>query len=212
MRSWFVSGAVLAGMATVGCAARAPDLTADQLRGELLAVRERNRLLKEEVSICGVDPAPAGLLVELNQVLSPVGAQVGQRGHATIVTLGADLLFNDPFDQKLRDDADARLDLLATALLLHPELDIAVVGHTGTSPIPRAYRKAYTTFRQQSLAMADTLTRYLESHYEIASRRFVVAGRGAQSPIDRTGAGRADPNYRIEIMLYRTGEPPPGPL
>ncbi len=211
MRSWYVIATVVLGAASPGCAARAPEFGTDQLRDELLAVRERNRLLKEEVSICGVDPAPPGLLVELNQVLSPVGATVTQRGHATIVTLSASLLFNDLFDLRLRSDADARLDLLATALLLHPELDIAVVGHTGTRPIPRAYRRAFDTHREQSLAMAESLTSYLESHYEIASRRFVVGGRGAQSPVERADGGPSEPNYRIEVMLYRTGEPPPAP-
>ena len=208
MRTWL---AITGGALVWGCASRAPEIGVQQLQDELMAVRERNKMLMEQVSICGVEPSPPGLLVELNQVLSPVGCDVTQRGHATIVTLTADQLFNDLFDLRLRDDADARLDLLATALLLHPELDIAVVGHTGTRPIPRAYRREFRTHRQQSLAMADALTSYLESHYEIASRRFVVSGRGMQSPVEGTATGGSDPNYRIEVMLYRTGEPPPAP-
>jgi len=211
MRWWLVIGSALAATPTLGCAARTPDLGAERLRDELMAVRQRNQLLKEEISICGVDPAPPELLVELNQVLSTVGAAVSQRGHATIVTLTSGQVFNDPFNLRLRPDADERLDLIATALLLHPELDIAVVGYTGDRPIPTAYQRAFSTHRQQSLAMADALTRHLESHYEIASQRFVVGGRGAQSPVE-AGAGVDDPNYRIEIMLYRTGEPPPGPM
>lgn len=208
-----VGMAVAASMTAVtGCARlRGPDLGVEQLQDELMAVRERNRVLKEEIAICGTDPAPPGLLIELNQVLSTVGCKVTQRGHATIVTLTSDQVFADPFSLRLRDDADRRLDLLATALLLHPELDIAIVGHVAGRPIPRAFRKKFATHRQQSLAMADTLASHLEAHYELAARRFVVSGRGAQSPVERTDADRTDPNYRIEVMLYRTGEPPPAP-
>ncbi|MEN0067636.1 MAG: OmpA family protein [Myxococcota bacterium] len=210
MRPWFAIVGALGWASFAGCAARAP-ISVEQLQDELLAVRERNRLLKEEISICAVDPAPPGLLIELNQVLSSVGCKVTQEGHATIVTLNVDQVFSDPFSMRIRKDADVRLDLLATALLLHPELDIGIVGYTGTRPIPRAYRGMFKTYRQQSLAMADAFASYLESHYEIASKRFVVSGRGNQVPVPRTNADKSDPNYRIEVMLYRTGEPPPGP-
>ena len=211
MKWWFVIGWVSFGTFLPGCSGRKADLGVEQLRDELMAVRERNRMLKDEIAVCGVDPAPPGLLAELNQVLSSVGCRVHQRGHATIVTLTSDQVFNDPFNMRLREDADARLDLLATALLLHPELSVAVVGYTGDSPFPRAYEREFSTHRQQSLAMADRLARHLETHYEIPTHRLIVAGRGNASPVEEVGDGTADPNYRIEIMLYRTGDPPPGP-
>lgn len=210
MRTGFVIASLLAVATTTGCAARAPDLASDQLTDELMASREHNRWLRDELATCGVERAPTALLAELEQLLGPLGCSVSQRGHATIVGLASEQVFADPYRLELRPDADARLDLLATALLLHPELDVAVVGYTGTSPIPRAWQRTFATHRQQSVAMAEALVRHLESHYEIAPRRFVVAGRGAWSPVSDDAAGD-DPNYRIEVMLYRTGAPPPAP-
>ncbi len=185
-----------------GCAPRAALET--QLEREVLALSQRMRMLEEDLAACGTPDAQSSLYAELFQVFSGSGVGIEQRGPATVMTLRASQLFTDPWGSSFRPEADPTLDLLATALMLNPEYDIAVVGHTSTAPIPASQRRRYFNHVALSLGLSARVADHLMTNYEVPRTRFTVAGRGTWDSVasNEEDVGR-DQNQRVEIHLTR---------
>ncbi|MBX2803923.1 MAG: hypothetical protein KTR31_39975 [Myxococcales bacterium] len=173
-----------------------------QLESEVIALNQRMQLLQEELASCVSGAGSKTLYANLYQVLPTSGLQVDQRGGAVVITVGASSVFVDDYASDFRDDADMALDMLATALLLNPDYDVTVVGHTWNQPIDPAQRSRYRNHLLLSFWLAEALSDHLIDNYGVERSRFTVAGRGRWDPVDEGGEPSAhEANHRIEIKL-----------
>ncbi|MFK7931373.1 MAG: flagellar motor protein MotB [Myxococcota bacterium] len=176
-----------------------------QLDREVRALKQSVRLLEYEARTCR-DPltSPDPLYQELHQVLSGTEVEVDRRGRTTIVTFPADHLFGvDPLS--LRDEARLTLDVMATALKLHPSYVIEVEGHTDDLDVPPAFRRQFGDPFTFSAARAYALVATLTQNNDLPTSRFSVIGRGPTRPVDsnETVAGRRN-NRRVVMFLFPT--------
>ena len=192
----------LAALAMSACAPRT-DLQS-QLEREIVALHQRMQILEEDLAACGTPGAQGSLYATLFQVFSGSAATIDQRGPATVITVRSSHLFTDRYASAFRDEAEGTLDLVATALLLNPEYDISVVGHTNTAPIQPPHNRRYFNHVALSLGLAARLTDHLITNYTVPEERFTVAGRGTWDPraSNQLPDGQ-DENHRIEIRLVR---------
>ena len=91
------------------------------------------------------------------------------------------------------------LDMVATAVILHPDMVVTIVGHTDSRATGSS---AYPTNWELSAVRASAIARYLIGQFEVAPDRFTVAGRGSVDPVTEndTPAGRAR-NRRYQIII-----------
>lgn len=191
-------------LSAVACVRRPPeDNLSLQLEAEVQALRDKNSLLEGRLAQCkdeitGISP---DLARELYQVYAGGEILVERRDNLTFVILPSPLLF--PADSlSLRQEALPMLDLLATALKLHPDQRVWVVGHADGAPTPKALLKQYPTALDWSSAQAAAVTRALVKEFELDARRFVVAGRGDASPLSTEDSEEARVrNRRVEIVF-----------
>ncbi|MBN1337204.1 MAG: OmpA family protein [Deltaproteobacteria bacterium] len=198
---------VLAGIA--GCAHRtssAPDLVY-QLDREVIALRERLDRCQAQVLACGAPQQPARIYAELVQVLPPGQVTLSREGATTLVTIPHDVLFADG-DPRLRAESRMLLDLLATALQLHPDQAVVVEGHSDDTGAPPALRRTYPTPWRYSALLAASVAEILVDYFEVDARRVSVAALGAVQPVsdNDTPEGRRA-NRRIVVRIL---PPPPG--
>ncbi len=179
-----------------------------QLEREVIALKQRVRALEADLATCGATDVEGSVYAELHQVFTGSEIEVSQRGPATVVTVRVSHLYSDPHTLTFREEADRNLDLIATALALHPDYDVVVTGHTDDRAIPREHLARHPDHRALSLALASAVSAHLSESYDLDATRFTVAGRGARAPLASNDleAGR-DMNQRIEISL----QPPLAP-
>jgi len=181
-----------------------------QLEREIIALKQRLRSVEEDLSHCGTQ-AEGSLYASLHQVFAGSAIDVVQRGPATVLSVRMSHLFSDLWEMTQRQEADRHLDLLATAVLLNPDHDVTVIGHTDDRAIPRAHSDRYADALQLSLQLASHVATELAESYEIDETRFTVAGRGSRDPLESNDlpAGQ-DANARLELILQRRPPPDPG--
>lgn len=195
----------------LGCPThRYPDGTglAGQLEREVIALHQRVKQLEAEVASCGSSTAPDPLYAELRQVFSGSEVEVDRDGGRTVLSVRASHVFSDTWALTDRVEAKMTLDLVATALRLHPEVTALVVGHTNDRPLPRQWQKTYRSNLDLSTRMATAFAARLVREFELPEAQLMVAGRGQYAPVESNDieAGR-DANQRLEIWLYPAGEP-----
>ena len=92
-------------------------------------------------------------------------------------------------------------DLLATALGLHPELEVQIIAHTDDVELSGAARKKYGSLWGLSLAQS---TGFMVALVELGvpESRFTLSARGGQEPIAEsdTPEGRAQ-NRRLVMVI-----------
>ncbi len=174
-----------------------------RLESEVQALRVKNQLLEERLARCadeqkGVSPE---LARQLYQVFAGTEVLVERRDGMTLLVLPADLLF-PPESLTLRQEAVPLLDLLATALTLHPDERVWIVGHAEKPPKTPSLLKQHPGAWEWSEAQAAVVMRALVKQFGIDPARIVVAGRGSASPLsqDDTPEGHAR-NRRVEIVF-----------
>jgi len=106
--------------------------------------------------------------------------------------------FFDPASASLRPEAIAVLDAIGEELAVSKQ-NIRVEGHTDDEPIRT------TRFRSNwelSASRAATVVSYLEQAHEIAPKRLMAAGLGAQNPlVSNDTPDHREMNRRIEMVL-----------
>lgn len=174
-----------------------------QLNREVRALQQTVRLLEYEAATCR-DPLakPDPLFQELHQVLANTEVEVTRRGRTTVVIFPADHLFGVD-ELSLRQEARMTLDVMSTALKLHPTYVIEVEGHTDDAGVPPSMRRRFGDPFTFSAARAYALVATLIEDNDLRESRFAVIGRGPSRPIDtnETDAGRRK-NRRVVIYLY----------
>ena len=183
-----------------------------QLEREVIALKQKLRERESDLATCGAEDVEGSVYSQLHQVFSGSEIQIAQRGPATVITVRVSHLYSDPHALTFREESDRSLDLLATALTLHPQYDITVLGHTDDSSIPGAYTARYPDHVALSLALASSLAAHLTDRYGVASERLTISGRGARAPVASNDleAGK-DVNQRLEVYLQPAAAVPPAP-
>jgi len=177
-----------------GCVSmRADQALVNKLDREVIALQQQVRYLEQAAQDCSdLEAPPDELYLELHQVFSYMGIEVLRDGRASVVTLPGTELFA-PGSVRIRDEAEKYLDLLATALGLHPEYRVLVEGHTDDTPITGRLAKSYPTNWELSTARAAAVAVHLAQEYGLSASRFTVAGRAHYAPLadNSTTEGRA---------------------
>lgn len=179
------------------------DALATRLESEVQALRVKNQLLESRLALCanqelGADPE---LARQLYQVFGGSEVLVERREALTVLVLPGALLF-PPESVTLRQEALPALDLLATALALHPEEQIWVVGHAVRPPKAASLAKQYPTAWEWSEAQANSVMRALVKQFGVDQRRLAVAGRGDASPLVDPAEPDAElRNRRVEVVF-----------
>lgn len=204
---------MLLAVSLLGCPVhRYPDGTGleGQLEREVIALSQQKRELEERVAGCvDASGAPDPLYLQLYQVFRDSEVEVGRAGLVTVLTVRVSHLYADPYRLVFRAEADGTLDLLATALALHPEYRVMIVGHVDDRPVPRAWSRTYLSPLDLSSRLAHGVAERLVEDHDVAPDLLAIGGRGAWDPLQSNDldSGR-DANQRIEVWLA----PPSAPL
>jgi flagellar motor protein MotB len=188
----------------VGCAARAgnKDSLIYSLDREIIALRTENELLEGRLETCATQAgAPPPIYAELVQILPDLGVDVQRKGDTVVLRLSSDDLFAKD-SLRLRLESDPILDLLATALRLHPEVLAEIVGHTDDQNVKGRLARAYPSRWELGAAQAISVLRALTEEWGVGPHRLSIGTRAEWAPIAEsdTPEGRAE-NRRIEITL-----------
>ena len=172
-----------------------------QLDREVIALQQKVVRLEAAVSTCSTETQPDPLFVELKSVLVGLPAQVTRQGGRVAVTVALDTLFV-PDSRTLREEAVPLLDLLSTALKLHPSVSVTVIAHHDTGAIPVAFQKAFGTAWEFSAWRAALVVHALSARFGVLPAQLTAAGRGDQDPVSSndTPEGRYL-NRRLVLIL-----------
>lgn len=201
---------IAAALALAGCPAehRYPDgggLT-QQLEREVIALRQTVSSLEYQAAHCDQDMGPDVVYQELYAVYAGSQVEISRDGDVTLLTLPADFLFSGGTD--LREEARMSLDLLATALRLHPEHTLTVEGHTDDRLPSGDLRRLYADNWLLSYARAEAVMVALVNQFGVAPERFTLQAKAQYEPVatNDTQAGQKK-NRRVVIRI----EPPRKP-
>lgn len=169
---------------------------------EVIALQMENERLKVQAETCeSREKPPPVLYAELNQVFSDGPVKLSRDGDEVTVVIPASMIFA-PNTVRVRAESEQVLDLIATAMQLHPEYMVDVIVHTAEEPIPSALKKSYPTQWEYSSARATAVVRELTERYGVSPHRFTASGHSSWSPLadNSTPEGR-DANHRVEIRM-----------
>lgn len=177
------------------------DALVHQLDREIIALKERLAYLQASGGGAVAAGEPAPIYAELVQIFSGSEVKVEREGSTTRVVIPHSILFSSA-SFRIRTEAEGTLDLLATALNLHPDYAVVVEGHTDDSPVPQSLRKYYPTNWEISLVRASALARELIDTWKVLPSRVTVSGRGSLDPVaeNDTPEGRAA-NRRVVVII-----------
>lgn len=101
----------------------------------------------------------------------------------------------------LTKDGEAALNKIA-AELKKSKGSISIEGHTDTQPLTGKNKERYKNNTNLSLARANTVKEWLESHCKISDSRLSVTGFGDKKPVETGSSKEANAkNRRIDIVL-----------
>lgn len=193
-------------LALGGCATlRADKALVDSLDREVIALQTRNEVLEQRLAACATDDKVPEVYIQLQQVFAGGEVVVERHGFDTHVVVPTSLLL-DARGASVRVEAGMVLDLVSTAISLHPELQVVVVGHTDDAQPTGAAARQWPSNFEQSAAQAGVVARALRDRYHVDAARLTVAGRGGVEPLvdNATPEGRAK-NRRVVIVLTPGG-------
>lgn len=172
-----------------------------QLEGEVLAARTRMETLQAEARRCEAATGPSRVYLELTQVLAGTEVELVQDAGVVAAIIPSDLLFGRD-GLSLRDEAMMVLDLLATALLLHPEVVVQVVAHSDDQPLDSRRAGLAPDLQAFSTLQARAVSAALSDRFGVPPARLSPLGRGALSPreVGDTSAEKAR-NRRVVIEI-----------
>ena len=178
------------------------DELVNKLDREVIALTQENERLTEALATCATEGRVPLIYTELKQVMATFEVEVKRKGDLTIVVIPGGIVFA-PGSVRLRAEVDPVLDLLSTALNLHPALPIVVIGHTDDEIIQGRLKKQFPTNWELSAARAAAVCTALSSEWGVSPARFTAAGRGEWHPIaDNATAEGREANRRVEVVIH----------
>ncbi len=172
-----------------------------QLDSEVIALKQKIAWMEQHQAACGSGNQPAPIYAELIQIMPASEAAVTREGAVTLVSIPVSSLFaNGSF--RVRSEATMLLDLLSTALNLHPKSPVEIVGYTDDIPVRGSLARTYFSNWELSAMRAGAVARELMDTYHVAPERVTIAGRGPMTPLadNDTPEGR-DANRRIVVRI-----------
>jgi len=172
-----------------------------QLDREVIALKQKLDWLEQRQGDCGDGGQPAAIYAELVQIIPETEARVERQGSITLVTIQVSRLFASG-SLRLRRESTMVLDLVSTALNLHGDAPVQIVGYTDDTPVGGSMRRYYATNWELSAVRAAAVGRELIDAYMVDPARITVSGRGPMEPVadNDTPEGR-DANRRIVIRI-----------
>jgi len=178
------------------------DELVNKLDREAIALSQENDRLRGQLATCSADDVVPEIYKELRQVFSGFEAEVRREGQLTILVVPGGMVFA-PGSVRLRAEVEPIFDLCATALNLHPELPVMVIGHTDDAPIQGRLKKRFPTNWELSTARAAAVCISLSQEWGVSPHRFTAAGQGQWNPIaDNSTAEGREANRRVEVVIH----------
>lgn len=187
----------------IGCSPKNPGTLTKQLDAEVVALHQVVRDLKGQVASCGQATSPDSIYADLHQVFKDTEISVSRQGSVTVVNLPASTLFSNPYNLTFRSESNMTLDLLATAIKLHPEQRVVLEGHTDNAMLPRDWVRRYGSHLELSFLYAAAVMQRLTEEFDVKEQRFTVSARGQWAPIasnDVTSGQHANRRVEVHIM------------
>lgn len=180
-----------------------PDGTglAAQLERELIAIRRRNQDLESRDCLSPEERAPDPVYSDVYQVYRGTEVEVSREGRITVVTLPGHYLFSSS-GLAVREEAYMSLDLLSTALRLHPDYAVEIEGHTNDSGLPLALRARFPTNWDFAYARARAVMQKMSREFGVDPERFTLISKGESAPIasNETSSGQRK-NARVVVII-----------
>ena len=179
-----------------------------QMEREIIALRQRNRIMKERLQSCNYDEPPSALYSSLYQVYHSGPVKIQRKGRITeLIFLFQDLFSGDGFT--IREEMHMYLDMLATTLNANPNYIVRIEGHTDDSPIPYNLKRVYPDSWMYAIGRAARLMDALIGDFGVDETRFALSSRGEFAPRTEndTDAGRIR-NNRIVVSIFPKGVEP----
>jgi outer membrane protein OmpA-like peptidoglycan-associated protein len=184
-------------VALAGCPRPDSALLVDQLERELLALHDRLRVAEAEAETCGEGPPNDALYRDLAQIYAETdGVFIDKRGGTLVLTFPADDLFSS--GTTLRAEARMGLDLLATALSVHRDVQVLIEGHSDDRGLLDPGPARFVESWERAKAVAKALI----VDFQVDETRITLAARGPFSPVASNDipAGQAQ-NRRVMVYL-----------
>lgn len=178
-----------------------------QLDREVIALKQRVAHLQTQVSTCTVDTSLSPVHAELRAVLAGRPVVVSREGLSVRVTVPHSELFGAGATT-LREEADPVLDMLATAIKVHPEMRVTVAAYNDSPNVPSALRKVVPSVWELTALRASLVVRTLIERFEVPPQALTAAGRGVQEPlVADTDSELAVENRRV-VFIFEPGKAP----
>ena len=199
--------AAAAAMLATACATpRAGGPVVQQLESELGAARLRAAQCEARMERCAEETAPTALYRELRAVFADGEVRVVREGTRSAVVLPADLVFGGD-GLRIRQEAAMALDLLATAIRLHPEVRARVTAHTDAAAPPEAVARVQGDLLALTTAQARVLLEELVERHGVPRRQLVAAGQGADAPLSPGETPLEQARNRRVVVVFELVDP-----
>lgn len=201
-RRGFLAGSAL--LVAGGCATLRPDGDlVNTLDREVIALKQENARLSSALETCAVDGEAPAVFRELRQVFGHLGVDVTRSGQDTHVILPGAEMFA-PGSVRLRAESEMVMDLLSTALNLHMDTHVLIIGHTDDQPVGGRLKRQFPTNWELSSARAAAVVRSFVEDWGVSPHRFTAGGRGPWHPIaDNTTSEGRERNRRVEVIIRK---------
>lgn len=201
-RRHFLAGGAL--LLTTGCAPlrQGSDLV-NSLDREVIALKQENARLTDALATCDTGEEAPAIFRELRQVFGHLQVEVERRGQDTYVVLPGATMFA-PGSVRLRGESEMVMDLLSTALNLHLDTHVVILGHTDDTPVGGRLKRQFPTNWELSSARASAVVRSFVEDWGVSPHRFTAGGRGPWHPIaDNTTPEGRELNRRVEVIIRK---------
>lgn len=178
-----------------------------QLDREVIALKQKVELLSERLATCSTSDAVDPLFTELRTVLDGQHAVVSRAGPRTLVTVQLDELIASD-GTRVREEADPILDLLATAMKVHPTSRVTLLAYGDGEPAPAALKKLGPSALELTAWRAALVARVLIERFEVPAAQLTAAGRGDQEPVASADTPEGRNLNRRLVVLFEPGAPP----
>lgn len=168
---------------------------------EVLACQERLRITEEANRSCDTGGPPPVVYTELLQAFADTEVEVERDGKRVAVVIPSSLLFA-PGSVEVRREALLVVDLLATALNLHPDQTAWLMGHTDDGPLSREAARRYPDHATLSFAQAHSVALLLSGQFKVDPARLLASGQGAGRPrVPSETDGAREQNRRVVVLI-----------
>lgn len=189
------------------CASRGGPNLENQLEREVIALNQTVRRLKIDATNCA-EGGDDTLYADLKQVFAGGEIKVGTDRGATELIIPISHLFADPYSLRFREEATMSLDLLATALNLHPNHRVTIEGHTNDKILPSNLVRRFGSHLDLSFQYAAAVMQRLSEEFKVDEQRFTVAARGPWAPIASNDVTSGqEQNQRVTVRIFRGATP-----